>query len=115
MLPKNQRIDRRLFSSIFRKGKRAHSFYFTLVFTPSFDDKSHISFVASKKAIGNAVARNTLRRRGYNAIRHLLPLFKYPSVCILYFKPTARSASFSELENDIKDLLYGVRVLEPKV
>lgn len=81
-------------------GKRSHGLLFQLVCAshPTF----HASVVVPKKVEKSAVRRNRLRRRAYDILRRLHPK---EGVYILIAKPSAASASYSALKDDIEALL----------
>jgi ribonuclease P protein component len=63
MLKKADRLGRVDFDTFFKKGRRFHSEYATLVYSPH--STFHASVVIGKKVHKQAVIRNTLRRRIY--------------------------------------------------
>lgn len=67
MLSKKERLTRQDFSRFFSSGRRYHSSFFTLVYTPS--PALHASVVVPKKVVPKAVDRNTIRRRLYSTLR----------------------------------------------
>lgn len=82
MLSKKERLTRQDFSRFFSSGRRYHSPFFTLVYTPS--PTLHASIVVPKKVAPKAVDRNTIRRRLYSALRAetgvFIVLLKKPGV-----------------------------------
>ncbi|MFA5999660.1 MAG: ribonuclease P protein component [Candidatus Paceibacterota bacterium] len=66
MLPKKNRVDKKLFELVLQKGKFINSTNLSFKF---FLDKNmnspHLSFVVPKSVTKSAVKRNSLRRRGY--------------------------------------------------
>lgn len=99
MLDKQNRIRlEREYKSIFRKGNKFYSPYFLLVTMRSNPkDPSRFGFIASKK-VGNAVARNTIKRRLREIIRLQLPYINPGYDCIVVASPNALEVDYSELQ-----------------
>jgi ribonuclease P protein component len=68
MLKKTQRLGRKEFADVFKKGKRQPLPLFLVVSDVSLQ-KSGIAVVVSKKVAKTAVLRNKIRRRVYEAAR----------------------------------------------
>ncbi|MAG12217.1 ribonuclease P protein component, partial [bacterium] len=101
---KKQKIQRSSFPKTFSGSKTFPSPFFTLrVF---FDKKnsttsSRFSFVVSAKVAKKAVARNTLKRRGYAVIKKNIPNIKSGYICVFFFKKESTRVSFKDLEKEI--------------
>lgn len=67
MLAKKNRLTKKLFDITFKKSKRFHTDFFTVLYSPS--EVFNASVVVSKKIHKGAVQRNKLRRQTYEAIR----------------------------------------------
>jgi ribonuclease P protein component len=66
MLPKKNRVDKKLFELVLQKGKFINSTNLSFKFLLVKDtDSPHLSFVVPKSVTKSAVKRNSLRRRGY--------------------------------------------------
>lgn len=102
MLKRNERLTREQFSVFGRKGKRFHSEYATISYTPN--PTFHAAVVVSKKVSKSAVTRNTLRRRVYG----LLYQAKQNSgggVFVVVVQPAAREASRVVFRDTIQTLI----------
>lgn len=107
MLKKRERLTKALFSRFFKEGRRLHGEYVTLVFSPypSF----HGAAVVGKKIDRSAVGRNRLRRRMYGALYTLRRTEELQGVYILLAKPSARTAAYGALADDIAVLVGRAR------
>lgn len=84
-----------------KTGKMASSPLFVLRYMPS--KLAQYAFVAPKTVAKQAVLRNSLRRRGYNALAQIV---KKPYIIgIFFYKKGAPKASFKEIKEDIDILL----------
>lgn len=106
MLPKNRRIQKKLFSDIVLKGRRHNSLHFLVYITQTYSKSpSKFSFSVSKKVCKSAVDRNRLRKQGYSVIsKHInevLPGF----ICFFSFKKGSNNIIFKELETEIGSIL----------
>ena len=114
MLPSSQRIHRRDFKDIFKKGRFWQSSNLSLVTLKKEDptlNKSKFAFSASKNVAKKAVARNKLRRRGYSAIRNLMTRVKPSFLAVFIFKKGSDGLSFKEIEKEVVFLLQKSRLL----
>lgn len=69
MLPKKNRVDKKSIEEIFIRGKSINSPSFNFKFFKNNSPATRISFIAPKNVAKLAVARNSLRRRGYSALK----------------------------------------------
>jgi ribonuclease P protein component len=110
MLPKARRIPKADFLGILKQGKRLNSPHFLLYMAQNKDKiPTRVSFSVSKKVAKNAVDRNTLRRRGYSAIKSFLNGVK--GGYFLYFSFKSKDVSFEQINKEIKELLSASGVL----
>lgn len=107
MLAKKHRLSRTDFSQYFKQGKRFHSKFATLIFTP---DKNHFhgAVVVSKKVNKQAVRRNTLRRRVYAQLYRTLNEEK-TGVYIIVLKPAFNGLSRKGQHEEIASLIELVK------
>lgn len=113
MLPSQRRIKRIIFKDIFSKGRFFQGKNLTLVSLKSSENSpSKFAFSVSKKIDKRASTRNSLRRRGYSAVKEFLSDIKPNFLSVFVFKSGAQKASFSELKSDIENLLKKAGILD---
>ncbi len=102
MLPKRSRLTTRELRALPREGViRISSPYFSARVVPTPGSGGKFAVVVSKKVARSAVARNTLRRRLYAALREVgMPSF--PIRGVLYVKKEATEASFAVLREALE-------------
>lgn len=103
MPPKQSRLTREAFQSVWNMGKKTHTPLFTLVKQASYDENSHFSVVVSKKVCSNAVDRNLLRRKIYPILTK--NLLKSKVSVILVTKKGIEKLESKEIEENIQALL----------
>jgi ribonuclease P protein component len=110
MMKREERITRpRQYAEIYGKGKSYPSELLVLRILPNNLDHSRYGLSVSKK-VGNAVIRNTLKRRLREINR--MECFK-PGWDIVYIvRPAAAGASFSSLKESVETLLAKADILE---
>lgn len=101
MLPKKQRITKRLFSESFSHSKTASNDYFTLKYKAFSEFPSKISVVVSKKVEKSAVGRNKLKRRIYEAVQKSSKKLEKAYVLMIFPKKTALSLDYKDLEVEL--------------
>jgi ribonuclease P protein component len=104
MLPKIERVDRKLITQIFKEGRFFNSPSLTFRFLILEKSKNpRISFVVPKSTAKKATERNSLRRKGYQALK---PLFKnVPSPLVGVFMFKKKEPDMAALEKEIKSIL----------
>ena len=116
MLPKKNRVDKKIIDQIFKKGRFYLSPHLTFKFISLKDgSNTQISFTAPKSVVKSAVKRNLLRRRGYNIIAKYigsLPkglkgvfIFSKNSFELFGGKNSKREISKNNLENEIQRII----------
>lgn len=101
MLPKTKRVTKELFQDIMKNGKMLSGPLFVLRYKPTKYPK--IAFIAPKSVAKQAILRNKLRRKGYNAISQNP---KIPSIIGLFFyKKEAKSSSFKDIKDGVNTML----------
>jgi ribonuclease P protein component len=103
MLPKKNRTDKKTVENIFKQGKFMNSSYFSFKFIKSRESGKKISFVVPKSVSKLAVKRNSLRRKGYMAIRDQMPALPAGVKGIFIFK--RYEDDIPKLKNEIKGIL----------
>ena len=113
MLPKKNRLDKKLFELVLQKGKFVNSPNLSLKF---LKEKNlilpRISFVVPKTITKSAVKRNFLRRRGYSILNKYINNIPNTLMGIVFFgknsfeifsgKKDKKNDSIKNLENEIK-------------
>lgn len=104
MLLKKKRVNKELFDQILKEGRALPGSFFVFRYTRG--ESPHFSFVVPKKIEKRAVARNRLKRIGYNCLRK--QVFPLPNINGIFFykKVDTKKPGFSsEIEKDIKLIL----------
>lgn len=103
MLPKERRIEKRLFPKLMKEGANFFYPYFSIKVTPlgSPTLPSKFSFVVSSKVISGAVGRNLLKRRARAIIRKHLNSVKLGYAIVFFFKKPVNTLKFSQLEEEV--------------
>lgn len=102
MLKKKQRLSRSEFTNLLKQGKRLHSPFFSLLYTPSSETKCGL--VVGKKIAKKATERNKLRRQIYSIFgENLAELSK--KHCALLTRPSINTLSYTELKAEIEKLI----------
>lgn len=105
MLPKRQRLSRREFEVLLKKGRRIHGDHASLVILPAAETKCGV--VVSKKTARRATARNLMRRRVFSILRDTLPSIAPKHIAVLT-RPSAVTLDFDALHDDLRALLVKV-------
>lgn len=108
-LPSEHRLRRRQdFLRSYRQGRRRHGPLAILYYVPNELEHPRIGITASRK-VGNSVIRHRLKRRIKEIYRRWKGRGRLPAMdLVVHLKPTARGASFEEIEREILRLLSGV-------
>ena len=102
MLPKRSRLTARELRALPRKGViHISSPYFSARVVPTPGSGGKFAVVVSKKVARSAVARNTLRRRLYAALREV-GMVSFPVRGVIYMKKEAVKAPFSVLREALE-------------
>ncbi len=102
MLQKKKRVTKDVFMSIMKDGKTVHSPLFSFRFLAD-NAGPRYACVVPKAVFKKAHDRNSLRRKGYNALRKNITL--PPLSGIFFFKKEAKTVDFSEITKEITNLL----------
>ena len=104
-LPRNCRLVRRSeYDAVYREGRRRTSREFTIFLRPNGLEISRFGW-SIKKALGNAVRRNRIRRR----LREILRLHRQEIATgwdiVIHPRSTAATAEFSPLSDELVKLI----------
>jgi ribonuclease P protein component len=100
MFKKSERLNRLVFNQYFKIGRRSHTDYFTVVYSPA--PFKAVAVVVGKKVFKGAVDRNTLKRRVYAIARNQID---GTGVYLIIAKPTANKLVQAEIAPSISTLL----------
>ena len=108
MLAKNRRIQRKMFDTILKSGRKYFSDSFILYIAKFTQEEaghpSKFSFSVSKKVSKLAVSRNRLRRRGYSVISKHIKRVGGGYFCFFVYKKGFKE-EYSVVESEILGLL----------
>ena len=105
MLPKNRRIEKKLFSVFSQNSRRLNSPHLFLSVSENKNNPSRFAFSISKKICKHAVDRNRYRRQAYSIIQNQLKKITDGFLFLFSLKKTTSRISFGDLEQEIKSLL----------
>ncbi len=111
MLPKTQRLQKRLFSESFSHSKMCSNDNLTLRYKVFSGLQSKVSVVVSKKVAQKAVDRNLLKRKLYEIAQKLLKNAKNPYILMVFPKKGATTVEFDQLEKDLSTLFVEAKIL----
>lgn len=120
MILKNNRISKKDFDLIMKKGRIFNSDLFSLKIFKNVENKGFfgykVSIVVSKKLAKTAVKRNKIRRRVYSVLnKELLKKtknFDNKNLFLIFFaKNGSEKATFEDQKNDIIKLLKNSKTL----
>lgn len=113
MLPKHSRLTKETIERHLIRARRLKTSRFLVLYTRIPQAKvPQVSFTVSKKVAKTAVLRNKLRRRGYTAVRVLIPRLS-PDVAVLisYLSPDIK-VSIAELTAELEKALLSAGLLK---
>jgi len=106
MFTKKERLTSKDFSRFFSSGKRFHSTFFTVVYTPY--PTTHVSVVVPKKVARRAVQRNSLRRQVYDILRRYLKSDNKTGIFIVLMKKPSIEVEYAILKNNMYKRLKSI-------
>ncbi|WP_104722141.1 ribonuclease P protein component [Helicobacter mesocricetorum] len=98
------------FENVYKSQKRWHNPYFILFFKENIHPQKRIGFCVSKK-VGNAVCRNSIKRRFRNIYKESIPKLKNGDM-ILLAKNGADKISYQTLKNNYNYALSRLHLME---
>ncbi len=111
MIPSKRRIPKGFFQALQRPIETLQGSHFSFRFYPN-QGPSRFSVVVSKKVAHTAVIRNSVRRKAYRAISHLLPFVKRGFLVVLLFKKNKNTPSTDDIKMDVSKSLKDAGLLE---
>jgi ribonuclease P protein component len=113
MLPKLARLTKETIERHLIRARRLKTSRFLVLYTriPQAT-QPQVSFTVSKKVAPKAVLRNKLRRRGYTAVRPLIPrLSPDAAILVSYTRPETK-ASIAELSAELEKAFISAGLLQ---
>jgi ribonuclease P protein component len=109
MLPKKQRIPRKMFSLFSVGAKNFRNKMFLIRLMSTIDGASRFCFSVSKKVAKSAVVRNKLRRMGYNFLVKQPKALQSKKMAIISFLlvPTNKS----DFESNLNSILIESKLI----
>ncbi len=111
MLPKRQRITKRLFSESFSHSKTVSNDFLTLKYKVISEFPSKTSVVVSKKVEKSAVGRNKTKRRIYEIVQNVSKNLKIPCILMIFPKKHYLDLSPNEAKKAVLELLSKISLL----
>lgn len=111
MLPKKNRLSRRVIREVIKKGKTVRSGNISLKYLIFSPQKPLFSFVVSLKTVKNAASRNKLKRRGRAVVFGLLPSIKEGYRAVIFFGKESEKLRFPALKEEITKLFRKAGIL----
>ena len=106
MFPKKNRLGRKDFNKIYKKGKRVYNKHFTLFYLKIPEQtEPQFGIVASTK-VGKAAVRNKVKRRIREVVISELPRIYTDLQMIILTKPPITKLSYKELVKEFSTALY---------
>lgn len=105
MIPKKQRITKRLFSESFSYSKSVSNEYLTLKYKGILEFPVKIAVVVSKKVEKSAVGRNNLKRKIYLCAQNATKSLKKPYILMIFPKKDCLKMTTSQIEHSLTELL----------
>ena len=108
---KPNRIGRKLFGEILKKGMSCSGEFLYIKFITLSGEEKRYSFVVSKKISKKAVIRNLIKRRARHVIKNNLTSIKTGYAIVFFFnKKEVVGLSFNQIEQDILKVLKKARL-----
>ena len=99
---------RREFQRVQSKGKRVHTRHFVMLVGPSPEPAGRVGITVTKK-VGNAVARNRVKRRVREVFRRFRALFP-PGIDVVFIaKQGAPNVSFAGVVEEVERARHALR------
>ncbi|MBU4479844.1 ribonuclease P protein component [Patescibacteria group bacterium] len=113
MLPKKQKVNKKLFDEVFKTGKSYHSDFLFLKLLKLEDpkEKSHFAVVVSKKISKKAVERNLIKRRIFAVLKENKDQIKTGFAVVFFVKKGTEKMSFEEYKKETINLLEKAKLI----
>ncbi len=104
MLPKTQRLTKRLIEEQMKHARRIQTAHFLVIYSPIEGQiPTKISLVVSKKVAKLAVVRNRLRRRGYSSIVPFLQKIQPGFLVLVQYKQLWMPENISDITEELSE------------
>lgn len=103
-----------LFQKVYKKGRSAVSGTLVVYALKNYDRKNTLVGITVKKAIGNAVKRNRIKRKIREAYRTLHPFVKKGYIIVIVARKACEKAHFDIIQNEMYILLKKTDLLGEK-
>ena len=111
MLPRKNRIDKKLFPEFMKKAKTFSSENLNLKAAYNCPKDKAFAFVASLKVSKKAAERNKLKRRA-RAITYPLLKDVHPGICAaVFFKPSIIGKKYGEIKDELISLYKKAKII----
>lgn len=105
MFPKQNRLDRKDFSEILKKGRRIRGNSFSLIFANFGNGGAQIGIIITKKVTKTAVERNKLKRRIRNILIPELNNLPQGLKIIIMVYPSQEKLLFNSIKTEVLGLI----------
>ncbi|TSD03170.1 MAG: hypothetical protein Athens071416_231 [Parcubacteria group bacterium Athens0714_16] len=109
MSPSKNRVDKKLFEEVFKKGKILKGKYFLLRFFRIGKDQKKFTFVVPSSVLKSAAKRNLFKRRGKYVLNLNKNKINSGIAMIFIFNKDSLKAKFEEIKEDILSLICRVK------
>lgn len=113
MLPKKQKVDKKLFDEVFKNGRNYHSDFLFLKMSAleKQSDKSRFAVVIPKKISKKATERNLIKRKIFASLRENKGKIKTGFAVIIFVKKGIENLEYAEIKEEIYKILKIARLL----
>lgn len=113
MLPKRSRLTKQSIEQHLKHARRVKTAHFLVIYGSNPDSPTpQVSFSASKKVAKTAVLRNKLRRRGYAAVKPIIPGIRKNTLILMNYLNPWTIGTLNEMRDEIQDVFRKIQVLE---
>lgn len=104
MLPKKNRLTKKIFQNILKDGRVVSTGLLRFHFIKS--DDNQFAFVAPKNIFKNAIKRNKVRRMGYNVLRFI----KKENISgIFFYKKQDKNITTKEVKDEVISIFKKIK------
>lgn len=113
MLPKHSRLTKQQIEKHLIQARRLKTSRFLVLYTriPQLG-RPQVSFTVSKKVAPRAVLRNKLRRRGYEAVKTLIPKLSTGVLALVSYTKADSTSPIPELREEVFEAFKSAKLLQ---